>query len=166
MPRVLRRQPNHSSVVYCLTAGHRSYVGVTNNLARRLRQHNGQLRGGARYTALNRPHGKRWALHFLVTGFPKRSDALRLEWRLHGRVRLPGADVMNPFGAGSASRRAWQLYWALQGESVTRRATPTVQLRLHIIWQHEHDAEAARHHCPLPWPANITHEWAHERHRA
>ena len=31
------------------------YTGVTNDLARRLRQHNGQLAGGARYTASRRP---------------------------------------------------------------------------------------------------------------
>ncbi|HEY9016858.1 GIY-YIG nuclease family protein [Thiomicrospira sp.] len=31
------------------------YCGVTNNLARRLKQHNGELVGGAKYTATRRP---------------------------------------------------------------------------------------------------------------
>ncbi|WP_173269395.1 GIY-YIG nuclease family protein [Thiosulfatimonas sediminis] len=31
------------------------YCGVTNNLSRRLRQHNGELKGGARYTQMRRP---------------------------------------------------------------------------------------------------------------
>ena len=31
------------------------YTGVTNDLTRRIKQHNGQLSGGARYTASRRP---------------------------------------------------------------------------------------------------------------
>ncbi len=31
------------------------YAGITTNLSRRLKQHNGELRGGARYTAGRRP---------------------------------------------------------------------------------------------------------------
>jgi structure-specific endonuclease subunit SLX1 len=35
---------------YIITNGERTYNGYTNNLRRRLRQHNGELRGGARAT--------------------------------------------------------------------------------------------------------------------
>ena len=31
------------------------YTGITNDLERRIKQHNGKLRGGARYTAARRP---------------------------------------------------------------------------------------------------------------
>lgn len=31
------------------------YCGITNNLARRLQQHNGEIPGGAKYTAQRRP---------------------------------------------------------------------------------------------------------------
>jgi putative endonuclease len=36
--------------VYVLHSGGRTYTGYTNNLARRLRQHNGELKGGAKST--------------------------------------------------------------------------------------------------------------------
>jgi putative endonuclease len=31
------------------------YCGITNDLARRIKQHNGELRGGAKYTRANSP---------------------------------------------------------------------------------------------------------------
>ena len=39
-------------VVYLLknTSNDRTYLGITNNSVRRLRQHNGDLKGGAKYT--------------------------------------------------------------------------------------------------------------------
>lgn len=55
----------------------RTYVGCTNNCARRLRQHNGELVGGARFTRSGRP----WRYIFQVSGLDH-SNALRLEWAL------------------------------------------------------------------------------------
>lgn len=37
------------------------YTGVTTDLDRRLRQHNGELYGGAKYTACRRPVTLRWS---------------------------------------------------------------------------------------------------------
>jgi len=36
------------------------YTGVTTSLERRLRQHNGELKGGAKYTRLRRPVALVW----------------------------------------------------------------------------------------------------------
>jgi len=72
--------------VYCLMNSRirRTYVGVTANPRRRLRQHNCELKGGAKYTThvpkFARGH---WRYVFTVR-FPTRQDALRTEWRLHG----------------------------------------------------------------------------------
>ena len=44
--------------------------------ARRLRQHNGELAGGARAT-----HGRRWRRRYLVGGFADERSALQFEWR-------------------------------------------------------------------------------------
>ena len=51
--------------------GGRTYVGATVNPARRLRQHNGELAGGARATK-----GRAWTRRFLVGGFADERAAL------------------------------------------------------------------------------------------
>ena len=64
-------------VCYLLRGGTgRTYIGCTNDLRRRLRQHNGALAGGARATASGRP----WILAARVGGFPDQRAALRFEW--------------------------------------------------------------------------------------
>ena len=72
--------------VYCLESvakPGRVYVGMTNNMPRRLRQHNGQLQGGARTTKGNRP----WRVVYQIKGLTKR-QAGQLEYALkHRRVR-------------------------------------------------------------------------------
>ena len=65
-------------VVYVLrshTNPNLMYVGCTNNIQRRLRQHNGLIKGGGKYTSANRP----WALALIVPVKDK-SDALKVEY--------------------------------------------------------------------------------------
>ncbi|ALD61945.1 putative GIY-YIG endonuclease [Mollivirus sibericum] len=73
--------------VYCLKRvdidGHaanrrKTYVGCTNNLKKRLREHNGEITGGAKST-----RGGSWKFMFYVTGFPSRETALSCEKRFH-----------------------------------------------------------------------------------
>lgn len=54
----------------------KTYVGVTPDLDRRLRQHNGEIGGGARATS-----GRRWERIGHVSGFPDMRAALQFEWR-------------------------------------------------------------------------------------
>jgi predicted GIY-YIG superfamily endonuclease len=56
--------------------GRKTYVGATINPDRRLRQHNGEIAGGARAT-----HGRKWKRVFLVSGFADERAGLRFEWR-------------------------------------------------------------------------------------
>lgn len=52
-----------------------SYIGITNDLGRRLRQHNGQLKGGAKCTR----RYKDWT-YVTNVEFPTYSDAASFEW--------------------------------------------------------------------------------------
>ena len=54
-----------------------TYIGVTNDFPRRLRQHNGEIKGGARYTT---KHPVGWEPMLIIGGFESRSDALKFEW--------------------------------------------------------------------------------------
>ena len=55
-----------------------TYVGATVNVDRRLRQHNGLLKGGAKATS-RKPNS--WRRHCFVQGFPDNHAALSFEWR-------------------------------------------------------------------------------------
>jgi predicted GIY-YIG superfamily endonuclease len=56
----------------------KTYVGITNNMDRRLRQHNGELVGGAKYTNIGRP----WRISAIITGFENHQQVLQFEWAL------------------------------------------------------------------------------------
>ena len=67
---------------------HATYVGITNNEKRRLRQHNGDLKGGARHTRAYRP----WTPYVHVRNFSSKSAALKFEHAVkHKRRTRKGA---------------------------------------------------------------------------
>jgi predicted GIY-YIG superfamily endonuclease len=55
-----------------------TYNGSTNNLVRRLRQHNGEIVGGAKATSGKGP----WKYLTVIEGFIDHHDALCCEWRI------------------------------------------------------------------------------------
>ena len=63
---------------YLIRNGNLTYNGSTNNPTRRLRQHNGEIKGGAKYTS--RIKGG-WEYYCLMSGFPDKINALQCEWR-------------------------------------------------------------------------------------
>jgi predicted GIY-YIG superfamily endonuclease len=71
-------------VCYCLEqeGSRRTYVGYTVNLRRRLRQHNKDLVGGAKYTRQGV-----WHLRWVVTGFETKNIAMSFEWNWKFRTR-------------------------------------------------------------------------------
>ena len=52
------------------TNNNRTYIGVTNNLKRRIRQHNGLLKGGAKYTRNFKGLGE-WKYYMYISGYTK-----------------------------------------------------------------------------------------------
>jgi predicted GIY-YIG superfamily endonuclease len=72
---------------YILANGERTYNGSTNDPRRRLRQHNGELKGGARATSRGGPG---WRFVAVVAGFPDHVNALQCEWRIKCPSGVPG----------------------------------------------------------------------------
>lgn len=150
-----RRATRSSFNVYVLRSctTNRTYVGATTNMARRIRQHNGEISGGARATSAGRP----WRCVALVRNLPSWSEALKLEWRLKRRR------------GGAPRSRCQALRCALGMERWTRSATPTATLRcsLEVLWRAgDDDAEtaAAQLRTELPQVAQriVVHPEKHE----
>lgn len=70
--------------LYLLDCGRQTYVGITTNIDRRLRQHNCEIVGGARSTKKYAPN---WCLIMHIEGFSTRSEAMRWEKLLKSRCR-------------------------------------------------------------------------------
>mgnify|MGYP001319781182 CR=1 FL=1 len=77
---------------YIIANGGRTYAGVSPDPVRRLRQHNGEISGGAKYTTSTGPG---WYHICLVEGFITSRQALQFEWAVkHERPRGKGGLVM------------------------------------------------------------------------
>lgn len=74
-------------VVYVLinTSHNKTYVGITNKPERRIRQHNGELVGGAKYTTGNKSDGV-WKFYGFIKNLDK-ITALSLEKKIKIRSK-------------------------------------------------------------------------------
>jgi predicted GIY-YIG superfamily endonuclease len=111
-----------SYFVYLLYAnassGQQTYVGATVDLDHRLRQHNKEIKGGARATSAQVERGETWERVCHVAGFPTWNAALQFEWRWKQITRkLPAR--MEPL-----ERRIQALRMLLALERSTSKATP------------------------------------------
>ena len=71
---------------YIINNGFATYAGVSPDPIRRLRQHNNEIKGGAKYTTNNLSNGK-WILKLIIENFTK-SEALSYERILKNKRRL------------------------------------------------------------------------------
>ena len=106
------------------TTSARTYVGCTNNFSRRIRQHNGEIVGGAKYT-----RGNSWAPVVLVQGFASdQRHALQFEWRLKDRRRR------GKVGCSGVDRRVTSLHHLLGLEKATAKAPPLCETEISLEW--------------------------------
>jgi putative endonuclease len=74
-------------IIYLLynTSNNNTYIGITNNQIRRLRQHNGELVGGAKYTKMKKGTGS-WEFYGWVCSLGdiplEKIRSLKLEYRV------------------------------------------------------------------------------------
>lgn len=102
---------------YCLISeSGKTYVGATVDLDHRLRQHNGEIRGGARATSMEAGQWKRLC-H--VKGFPDNHAALQFEWRWKNLSRKKEYANLLP-----SDRRFAALQELLSLDKPTSKATP------------------------------------------
>ena len=111
----------HAYLCYCLKSlgkhKARTYCGITNDFARRIRQHNKVIKGGAKYTSRFGP----WAPFIHVRNFPNKTIVLQFEWAMkHARK-----------GSGIAGR-VKSLEYLLQKPRFTSKAMRTALLDLTV----------------------------------
>ena len=108
--------------VYILEKEGYTYVGVSPDPTRRLRQHNGEIKGGARYTTSKGPG---WKQACVISGCAK-IQALQLEWAIK---HCP------PRHAGGLQNRLHKLYQVLIRERWTSKSPLSSSVPLHITWK-------------------------------
>tara|TARA_A100001388_G_scaffold242277_1_gene198988 strand:+ start:121 stop:540 length:420 start_codon:yes stop_codon:yes gene_type:complete len=95
-----------------------TYIGATMDLNRRLRQHNGEIKGGAKRTTSKVSSHKQWNRVCYVSQFPDWSATLQFEWRWKQLSRKYPTN-MNPM-----ERRMRALHELLSLVQSTSKAIP------------------------------------------
>ena len=109
-----------SYYVYLLESTKKStYIGATIDLNRRLRQHNKEIQGGAKYTGSRVSKGETWKRIAYVSGFPTWQAALQFEWRWKQLSRKKHLQYKTPM-----NRRFLALNHLLSLEKSTEKAVP------------------------------------------
>ena len=120
--------------VYLLqSTSHTTYIGATIDLNHRLRQHNGEIKGGARATSMKVNKGEKWTRVCHVKGFPSWSEALKFEWAWKFYSRKLSKKMF------PLHRRKQALNNLLALEKPTSKAIPYVEWEtpIQVVWENE-----------------------------
>jgi len=99
-----------------------TYVGVSNNVVKRLRAHNGEIKGGAKYTT---GKGPGWKHICLVEGFRTKVESMQFEWALK---HVP------PRNAGGVKNRIRKLSTLFNKRRWTSKAPLATTVPLTVEW--------------------------------
>jgi len=161
--------PGDDEAVYLLVRPdhRRSYIGQTNCLRRRLRQHAGELRGGARAT-----RGQCMAPVLVVRGLSSVTDRLRLEycWKRSRCGLAPLAerrDRNHDRGSAVVMRRLRALAAALgssaaaagRGEHrwVAKQTPDECRALIRRVWIEWRVPDPRPYLAAIQWPADVCH---------
>ena len=100
-----------------------TYAGVSPDPIRRLRKHNGEIAGGAKYTLSKGPG---WTHVCLVHGFQTKIQAMQFEWAVK---HVPPRD------AGGINNRIKKLYHVLNKPNWTSKSPSAASVPLLLEWK-------------------------------
>ena len=124
-------------VFYIIENAGRTYAGVSPTPERRLRQHNGEIKGGAKYTTGSGPG---WIHKCIVKGFQTKIQALQFEWAVKHEA---------PRNTGGIDARMKKLARVLLKERWTSKSplSATVSLTVHTDEPHMKTVELPSNIC-------------------
>jgi len=99
-----------------------TYAGVSPYPHQRLRKHNGEISGGAKYTTSKGPG---WKHLCIISGFQTKKQSLQFEWAIK---HVP------PRNAGGIQNRIKKLYILLNKTQWTSKSPMANTVPLHIKW--------------------------------
>jgi predicted GIY-YIG superfamily endonuclease len=100
-----------------------TYAGVSPDPVKRLRKHNGELSGGAKYTLSK---GTGWTHVCLVHGFQTKQQSLQFEWAVK---HVPPRD------SGGTINRIKKLFVVLNKQNWTSKAIDAMNVHLTLEWK-------------------------------
>jgi len=120
--------------VYLLeSTNHTTYIGATVDLEHRLRQHNGEIKGGAVATTRKVNKGETWKRVCHIEGFPTWSECLKFEWAWKFYSRKLSKKLF------PLDRRKKALETLLSLEKSTSKAVPYNEWEtpIKVVWENE-----------------------------
>ena len=113
---------NDNWVFYLIYNKNNSYAGVTPDPERRIKKHNQEIAGGAKYTKMV---GKGWKYICQVHGFKTKIDALKFEWAVKHCPPKKNKGIYN---------RILKFQTILNKEKWTSKSPSSYNYNLKILW--------------------------------
>ena len=127
----------HNVYILISTVSNRTYVGYAKDPFKRLRQHNGEITGGAKRTRKGRP----WQLVLWVTGFPYEKTALQFEFCIQHTKRYRRTN--------SIPNKIWIMKQLLGQEQICSTAPANSELKLAVFFTDISYWKLWNSHCSL-----------------
>ena len=112
-------------IFYIIINNKCTYAGVSPDPIKRLRKHNGEICGGAKYTTSKGPG---WKHVCIITGFKTKQQALQFEW---------ASKHVPPRNNGGIVSRIKKLYILLNKEKWTSKSPISATVPLEIKWHYD-----------------------------
>ena len=106
---------------YLIENGTHTYTGISHDPIRRLRCHNGEIKGGSRHTKIIGPG---WKHTLIINGFNRKS-AIQFEYA-----------VKHPVVIGK-KKRIDKVVSVLKREKWTRNSEPSSSYKLSMVYKHQ-----------------------------